>query len=137
MTSQHHNLVLEVAQHHTLYGCRGCGNSPSPQQAGRDAEDKTTHAAEPVASAPRTTASLQLRAEDEAMSFLVRTELTKLIHQCGCGQPGQQNLSGVDRNGTMLPGMIDLDDAVAQIRGDSVCNVVQVSPDLVMWGPGC
>jgi len=47
--------------------------------------------------------------------LLVRSERNELVDWTWSRQPGHQNLARVDAYGTVLTGMIDLDDSVSQV----------------------
>lgn len=53
---------------------------------------------------------------------LVVTELTKLGDHSGRGQPGHQYLARVDGYGSVLTGVVDLDDAVTEFTGNRLRN---------------
>ena len=58
--------------------------------------------------------ALQLYVEKLAVPTFMCAEAIECIDQMRCGQAGHQDLAGVDADGTMLAGMIDLQDAVAE-----------------------
>lgn len=112
-------LMLQVAEHDTLNRDGGSHDGIRPEHASNDAEHEPAKAAEPVAAAPLPPAALQLSAKYGPVPLLVCAEPRQLIDHMSCGEPSHENLAGIDANGAMLAGMIDLDDAITEAFSNS------------------
>lgn len=111
--------MLQVAEHDTLNRDGGSRDGIRPEQSGKDTECEPSKAAEPVTATALPPAALQLSAKYGPMPLLVCAEPRQLIDHMSCGEPSHENLAGIDANGAMLAGMIDLDDAITEAFSSS------------------
>lgn len=112
---QYGELMLEMPEYNALNRDGSGRNGICPKQARNGAEYKPANAAEPVATATWLSAALQLSTKNGSVPLLVCTELRELTDHVPCGESSHDNLAGIDANGAMLPSMVDLDDAIAQV----------------------
>ena len=129
MALEHGKLVLQVSEYDTLNGSSSGGNSAGAEQAGYGPEHETTDTTEPVAAASGTPTTLQLSAKNGPMALFVRPELSKLRDNTWSGKPSHKDLAGVDAYGSVLAGVIDLDDSVTEIIGQGLHDCSHVSPN--------
>ena len=129
MALEHGKLVLQVSEHDALNGSSGGGNSAGAEQAGYGPEHETADTTEPGATASGAPTTLQLSAENGPMPLLVRPELSKLRDHTWSGKPSHEDLAGVDAYGSVLAGVIDLDDSVTEIIGHGLHDCSHVSPN--------
>ena len=109
------HLLLEVSQDHALDRHGGCGYRPCTEEARNQPKDQASQAAKPVAATTSSATPLQLCTEDLAVPFLMRPEFSELIYQVRRRKAGHDDLARVYVHGSMLAGMIDLNDAASEV----------------------
>ncbi|WP_242102021.1 hypothetical protein [Lysobacter sp. M2-1] len=63
------------------------------------------------------------------MPLFVGAELNELRDHSWSGEPGHKDLASVDAYGSVLAGMIDLDDSITEITGHGLHDYSHVSPN--------
>jgi len=107
-------LLVEMTQYHSLHS-HSCGGDRCATTQSRDkAKAESTYAAKSVTATPATTATREFARENRSMRLLVRLEFPQRGPQLGIAPPASQALTAINIDSSVLPGVIDLEDAVTE-----------------------
>lgn len=123
-------LMLEMPEHDALDGDGGGGDRIRTEQAGDGAEHEAARAAEPVAAAAALPAARKLGAEYRPVALLMRPEFHEFADEMRRGELGHHDLAGVDADGAVFAGMVDLEDPIAEIVAGGVRGCVHDASSL-------
>lgn len=108
------NLRMKVAQNHPLDRNGGRGDRLATEKTGDEPEDRPSKPAQVITAAPRDTSRVELGQEAGPVALLMVAEVSELVDEIGCAPASGGDLRGIDADGAMLPGMIDLHHAVGK-----------------------
>ena len=122
-------LLFEMPENHALDSDRRSRNGRSAKKAGKEAEHVSTQATKMVAATAPHPGILEVAEESRPVTFLVGLELAQEGDKIRHREAADQRLGAIDVYRTMLPGVVDLDDAPGQARvngclGDCVHSVL-------------
>lgn len=104
------DLQFQMAEDHAFDGDSGGSDGLPPAQACHHSQNKAAKCAQIIAATAALAATCKLSLEDRSMATFVLPEVTQDRNEIASRQAGGQDLSGVDADRTVLPGVIDLDD---------------------------
>lgn len=127
--SEFRNLLLKMAQDHSLDGHRRCRDCLSSNQTRENAQDEPAEATKMETPASQFAAGLELGFKNTSVSAFVCKEEVEFFNQIRRSPACKPALGGVDRYGAMLAGMIDLYNAVANgLAGLQSCGERHSTP---------
>ena len=113
--AQHIKLMSQVLEHHTFNRDGSSDNGFAATDASNQTQRQTADATQPITTAARIIATLQLLLKNRPMAALVGEELLEFIHHARDEKPSHKQLSTVDTDRAMLARMVDLHHAVAEV----------------------
>jgi hypothetical protein len=107
-------LCIEVAENDLFHGNRRSSDGTSSEWRRRNTERRSTDGTQPVAAAATDTAAREFCSKHGAVPFLVRLAFRQFRDKRGCHKTRYPSLTPVDADRTLLAGVIDLHDPVAE-----------------------
>ena len=117
-------LVLQMSKNHALNSFSGERHRPRANQSGHEAKHQAAEAAQMVAPTAAHSTPFQLRREQESVALLMSNEFFDFWLHRRSSPACNPSLCSIDRNGSMLACMVNLEHNLAGRPGRSQTRLI-------------